>query len=57
MFDAIADGTIKAVWIACTNPAQSLPQQKRVHEALAARGAGRRPGRVQDHRDDATLPT
>src|SRR6185295_3011208 len=30
----IADGTIKAVWIACTNPAQSLPQQKRVHEAL-----------------------
>jgi assimilatory nitrate reductase catalytic subunit len=35
MFDAIADGSIKAVWIACTNPAQSLPQQKRVHSALA----------------------
>ena len=34
MFDAIADGSIKAVWIACTNPAQSLPQQKRVHAAL-----------------------
>ena len=27
-------GTIKAVWIACTNPAQSLPDQKLVHEAL-----------------------
>ncbi len=36
MFDAIADGAIKAVWIACTNPAQSMPDQKRVHDALAA---------------------
>jgi assimilatory nitrate reductase catalytic subunit len=35
MFDAIAEGSIKAVWIACTNPAQSMPHQKRVHEALA----------------------
>ncbi len=35
MFDAIASGSIKAVWIACTNPAQSMPDQKRVHEALA----------------------
>ena len=35
MFEAISRGEIKAVWIACTNPAQSLPDQKRVHEALA----------------------
>src|SRR6185436_18872200 len=35
MFDALADGTIRMVWIACTNPAQSLPSQKRVHAALA----------------------
>ena len=35
LFDAIADGSIKAVWIACTNPAQSMPDQRRVHEALA----------------------
>ncbi|HLT05503.1 MAG TPA: molybdopterin-dependent oxidoreductase [Pseudomonas sp.] len=36
LFDAVADGRIKALWIACTNPAQSLPDQQRVHEALAA---------------------
>src|SRR5512139_1290227 len=36
MFDALARGEIKAVWIACTNPAQSLPNQNRVHEALQA---------------------
>jgi assimilatory nitrate reductase catalytic subunit len=36
MFDAIRDGKIKAVWIACTNPAHSLPDQARVREALAA---------------------
>jgi assimilatory nitrate reductase catalytic subunit len=35
MFEALRDGTIKAVWIACTNPAQSLPNQGAVHEALA----------------------
>ena len=35
MFDALGAGEIKIVWIACTNPAQSLPAQKRVHEALA----------------------
>jgi assimilatory nitrate reductase catalytic subunit len=35
MFDALAQGSIKAVWIACTNPAQSLPDQARVREALA----------------------
>ncbi len=36
MFEAMRDGRIKAVWIACTNPAQSLPDQARVREALAA---------------------
>lgn len=36
LFDAVHDGRIKALWIACTNPAQSLPNQSKVHEALAA---------------------
>lgn len=36
LFDALHAGRIKALWIACTNPAQSLPNQHRVHEALAA---------------------
>jgi assimilatory nitrate reductase catalytic subunit len=35
MFDALRSGEIKIVWIAATNPAQSLPNQKLVHEALA----------------------
>src|SRR5712664_4223779 len=34
MFEAVRAGQIKIVWIACTNPAQSLPDQKLVHEAL-----------------------
>jgi assimilatory nitrate reductase catalytic subunit len=34
MFEAIRAGDIKIVWIACTNPAQSLPDQKLVREAL-----------------------
>jgi assimilatory nitrate reductase catalytic subunit len=34
LFDALADGSIKAVWIACTNPAQSLPDQQRIAAAL-----------------------
>ena len=34
MFDAISRGEIKAVWIACTNPAQSMPNQKQVRAAL-----------------------
>lgn len=36
LFDAVRDGRIKALWIACTNPAQSLPDQTRVREALSA---------------------
>ena len=36
MFAALREGSIKAVWIACTNPAQSLPDQGAVHEALTA---------------------
>ncbi len=35
LFEAIESGQIKAVWIACTNPAQSLPHQQRVRAALA----------------------
>lgn len=34
MFDAVLDGRIKALWIAATNPAQSLPDQNRVRAAL-----------------------
>lgn len=34
MFEAVRVGEIKIVWIACTNPAQSLPDQKMVREAL-----------------------
>jgi assimilatory nitrate reductase catalytic subunit len=34
MFQAAADGEIKALWIACTNPAHSLPDQKMVQRAL-----------------------
>ena len=35
MFEAARGGQIKILWIACTNPAQSLPDQRLVHEALA----------------------
>ena len=35
MFEAIGRGEIKAVWIACTNPAQSMPDANAVRQALA----------------------
>jgi assimilatory nitrate reductase catalytic subunit len=35
MFQAAADGEIRALWIACTNPAQSMPDQATVRQALA----------------------
>lgn len=34
LFDAIADGRIKALWVMATNPAVSLPQADRVRAAL-----------------------
>jgi assimilatory nitrate reductase catalytic subunit len=34
LFEAIHAGEIKAVWIACTNPAQSMPDADRVRAAL-----------------------
>lgn len=34
MFEAVNRGEIKILWIACTNPAQSMPEQKLVREAL-----------------------
>ena len=34
MFEAAADGAIKLLWIACTNPAQSMPDQAMVRRAL-----------------------
>ncbi len=36
LFDAVRDGRVKAVWIACTNPAHSMPDQARIVEALQA---------------------
>ena len=35
MFEAAARGEIKALWIVCTNPAQSLPDQTLVQTALS----------------------
>jgi hydroxyacylglutathione hydrolase len=34
MFEAAADGQIKLLWIVCTNPAQSLPDQATVRRAF-----------------------
>ena len=34
MFEAAAEGRLKALWIACTNPAHSLPDQALVRRAL-----------------------
>ncbi|MBC7445358.1 MAG: molybdopterin-dependent oxidoreductase [Polaromonas sp.] len=34
MFQAAADGELKALWVACTNPAQSMPDQATVRRAL-----------------------
>jgi len=34
MFQAAADGEVKALWISCTNPAQSMPDQAMVRRAL-----------------------
>ena len=34
LFDALHSGRVKAVWIACTNPAHSMPDIGRVREAL-----------------------
>lgn len=34
MFEAAADGQLKALWIACTNPAQSMPRQSMVRAAF-----------------------
>ncbi|MCV2422031.1 molybdopterin-dependent oxidoreductase [Paucibacter sp. DJ2R-2] len=36
LFEAAARGEIKALWIACTNPAQSMPDQALVRRALEA---------------------
>jgi assimilatory nitrate reductase catalytic subunit len=35
LFDALAAATVRMVWIACTNPAQSLPDQATVRAGLA----------------------
>jgi assimilatory nitrate reductase catalytic subunit len=34
LFDAVRDGRVKAIWIACTNPAHSMPDQALITEAL-----------------------
>ncbi|MET0441059.1 MAG: molybdopterin-dependent oxidoreductase [Casimicrobiaceae bacterium] len=35
LFDALAEGRLKMVWIACTNPAQSMPDQATVRRGLS----------------------
>ncbi|OIR17647.1 nitrate reductase [mine drainage metagenome] len=35
MFEAVKEGSIKAIWIACTNPAHSMPDLNSVREALS----------------------
>jgi assimilatory nitrate reductase catalytic subunit len=34
LFDAVARGEVRAIWIACTNPAQSMPDAHAVRRAL-----------------------
>ena len=34
LFEAVRSGEIKLLWIACTNPAQSMPDQKLVRQAM-----------------------
>jgi len=34
LFDAVSDGRVKAIWIAATNPADSMPRADRAREAL-----------------------
>src|SRR5690606_40550440 len=34
LFEQVQAGKIKALWIACTNPAQSLPDQHKVQQAV-----------------------
>ncbi|MBL8485336.1 MAG: molybdopterin-dependent oxidoreductase, partial [Rhodocyclaceae bacterium] len=36
LFQSVRAGKVKALWVACTNPAHSLPEQQLVREALAA---------------------
>ncbi|PLC50257.1 nitrate reductase [Pollutimonas subterranea] len=36
MFDAVLDGRVKVLWVAATNPAQSMPDQAKVRAALNA---------------------
>ncbi|MCB4807100.1 molybdopterin-dependent oxidoreductase [Tamlana sp. 62-3] len=35
MFDALESGELKAIWIACTNPAVSLPNSHKIEKAMA----------------------
>ena len=35
LFDAVADGRIKVIWVLATNPAVSLPNSNKIREALA----------------------
>jgi assimilatory nitrate reductase catalytic subunit len=36
LFDKVLDGSIKAIWIAATNPADSMPRAGRIRDALKA---------------------
>jgi assimilatory nitrate reductase catalytic subunit len=53
MFEAVRRGEIKAIWIACTNPAQSLPDQNLVQRGPAGRRMRGAAGSLCRHRNRA----
>jgi len=53
MFRDLEKGKLKAIWIAGTNPAVSLPDLHQVHRALARRKLVIVNGSVPSHRDVA----
>ena len=44
MFEAAAEGKVRALWIACTNPAVSMPDTRGITRRTAACGLGHRAG-------------
>jgi assimilatory nitrate reductase catalytic subunit len=50
---AARDGRVKAVWIACTNPAQSMPEQELRPRGARALRVRRAAGSLRRHRDGA----
>ena len=57
MFEAAADGQVKALWIVCTNPAQSLARPGHGAAGAATRRVGHRAGGLCHHRHLPPTPT